>query len=112
MPFINVKTNAQVSREAENNIKTALGKAITAVPGKSEAWLMVGIEPQTLYFRGTDEPAAIAQISLYGSASRSALNELTKSTTEVLSAELGIAPDRIYVSCFSTSEWGWNGGLF
>lgn len=46
MPFINVKTNAAVPYEKETAIKSALGQAITAIPGKSESWLMVGIEPE------------------------------------------------------------------
>ena len=112
MPFINIKTNAQISREAETNIKSALGRAITAVPGKSEGWLMVGLEQQTLYFRGTDEPAAIAQVSLYGNAGHAALDDLAGSITDVVSQQLGISPDRIYVSCFATPDWGWNGSLF
>lgn len=58
MPFINVKTNTTVSHDKETAIKSLLGQAITAIPGKSEAWLMIGIEPDyTLYFKGTDEPA-------------------------------------------------------
>ena len=36
MPFINVKTNAAVSKEKCDKIKSALGQAITALPGKSE----------------------------------------------------------------------------
>ena len=46
MPFINVKTNQAVSKEQQTAIKAGLGKAITALPGKSEQWLMVGIEPR------------------------------------------------------------------
>ena len=34
MPFINVKTNTAVSKEKEIALKTALGQAITAIPGK------------------------------------------------------------------------------
>ena len=36
MPFINVKTNVSVSNEQKISIKSAMGKAITAIPGKSE----------------------------------------------------------------------------
>ena len=45
MPFINVKTNTPVAQDKMQAIKSALGQAITAIPGKSESWLMVGIEP-------------------------------------------------------------------
>lgn len=40
MPFINLKTNQDVSAVGEE-IKAELGRAITAIPGKSEGWLMV-----------------------------------------------------------------------
>ena len=66
MPFINVKTNASVTKEKAESIKSALGTAITAIPGKSEGWLMVGIEDgYKLWFKGTDEPAAMVEVQLY-----------------------------------------------
>jgi len=75
MPFINIKTNAAVSADKEESIKTAMGQAITAIPGKSESWLMVGIEPEyKLWFKGTSDPAAMVQVSIYGTADRSAKN--------------------------------------
>ena len=50
MPFMQLKTNVAVTEQQETLLKTSFGSAITAIPGKSETWLMVGIEPQyTLY---------------------------------------------------------------
>lgn len=110
MPFINVKTNTSVSKDNETAIKAKLGQAITAIPGKSETWLMVGIEPEyTLYYRGTDEPCAMVEVSIYGNASSDALTDLTGRITGILSDSLGISADRIYVSYMSTPHWGWNG---
>lgn len=110
MPFINVKTNVKVSAEKAEAIKSALGRAITAVPGKSESWLMVGIEDDyTLYFKGSDEPAAMTEVSLFGNASGGALSELTGSITSIVNENLGISPDRVYVSYMTTPNWGWNG---
>ncbi|MBQ8961518.1 MAG: hypothetical protein IJ071_09970 [Ruminococcus sp.] len=113
MPFIDVKTNVPVPADKEKSIKSALGQAITAVPGKSEGWLMVGIEPEyRLYFKGENEPAAMVQVSIYGSASSSALTTLTSHITGILTDTLGIASDRIYVAYSSTPDWGWNGSNF
>ena len=42
MPFINVMTNSEI--KDKNALKSELGNAITAIPGKSEAWLMVKLE--------------------------------------------------------------------
>lgn len=113
MPFINVKTNAAVPADKKESIKTALGKAITAIPGKSENWLMVGIEPESaLWFKGSDAPAAMVEVSVYGSASASAYNALTAEVTDVLNLNLGIPSDRIYVKYSETPNWGWNGSNF
>ena len=113
MPFINVKTNVPVAQDKKESIKSALGKAITAIPGKSEGWLMVGIEPEyDLWFKGSDAPAAMVEVSVFGSASASAYNALTAKVTEILGSDLGISPDRVYVKYFETSNWGWNGSNF
>ena len=113
MPFINIKTSTEVSEEKVNKIKTHLGLAITAIPGKSEGWLMVGIEDNyKLFFKGTEEPAAMIEVSLYGNASSNALGVLTSNITGILLDILGISMDRIYVSYMSTENWGWNGSNF
>lgn len=113
MPFINVKTNVSVSPDKEENIKSALGQAITAIPGKSESWLMVGIEPEyTLYFKGTKDPAAMVEVSIYGSADSANMSKLTEKISDILGVELAISPSRIYVSYMQTPDWGWNGANF
>lgn len=113
MPFINVKANVNVAKEKAESIKSALGTAITAIPGKSEGWLMVGVEGDyTLYFKGTDEPAALAEVQIYGNPSGGAMSTLTSKITGILSDNLGIPADRVYVSYMCTENWGWNGSNF
>ncbi len=113
MPFINVKTNVSVSKDKETAVKAALGKTISDIPGKSEGWLMVGFEPGSpLYFKGSDEPAAMVQVSVYGNPSAAAMNTLTAHITEIMQGDLGISSDRVYVSYALTENWGWNGSNF
>ena len=53
MPYINLKTTKTVAPEKCEVIKAAFGKAIESFPGKTEAWLMVGIEDNVkLWFKG------------------------------------------------------------
>ena len=100
MPFINVKTNIPVSENAQEALKTRLGQAIEAIPGKSEAWLMVGVEPEcALWFQG-------------GGAEPDAYDALTARVCELLDAVLDIDPARVYVKYAETPNWGWNGGNF
>ena len=98
MPFINIKTNRPVSSEKEIAIKSALGQAITAIPGKSESWLMAGIEPEYILY--------------FGQANPSAFNSLTEKLCTVLNEQLDIDPSRIYVKYTATTDWGWNGSNF
>ena len=114
MPFINVKTTASVTDDKCEAIKSALGKAIALIPGKSEGWLMVGIEPEMkIWFRGdASADSAMVTVSVLGTVSDSDSSRLTGRITEILSDELGISPDRIYVSYSEHDKWGWNGSNF
>ena len=113
MPFINVKTNAAISDTAEISIKAQLGQAVTALPGKSEKWLMVGFEPECrLWFQGTDEPAALVEVSVYGGAPDDAYSALTGRICDILNGALGVEAGRIYVKYAETPNWGWNGSNF
>lgn len=113
MPFINVKTNISVPKDKEIAVKAAIGEAITVIPGKSESWLMVGIEPEhILYFKGDDSPAAMVDVSIFGKADPSAFNALTGKLCDILSEQLTIQPSRIYVKYSATPNWGWNGSNF
>ncbi len=112
MPFINIKANVPISKEKEVNIKSRFGEIITDI-GKTESWLMVGIEgDSSLYFKGSDEPCAIAEVSLYGKASPSAYNSLTGHITDTLTNELSIQSSRIYVKYNEVEYWGLNGNNF
>ena len=65
MPFIEVKTTEDLSAVAAE-LKSALGDAITAIPGKSESWLMVNlVGEQKMYFQGSDAPCALFSVSIF-----------------------------------------------
>ena len=110
MPYINLKTTAKVSEEKCVAIKSAFGKAIECFPGKSEAYLMVGIEDGAkLWFRGdASQDSAIVDVELLGSVNSSASEDMTEAVCNILEEELGIAPDRVYVKYTGYADWGWN----
>lgn len=113
MPFINVKTNASISQENELKIKSQLGEVIKLI-GKSESWLMINFEDrQKMYFRGDNSSnMAFVQVDLYGVANANAYNLMTGAITEILTKELGIDSDKIYVKYSEIKNWGFNGGNF
>ena len=113
MPFINIKTNIDISDSAEQAMKRQLGQAIEALPGKSEAWLMLNFEPQArLWFAGSDDGAAMVEVSAYGAVSDDAADTLTARICDIVCGALDIAEKRVYVKYSETPLWGWNGGNF
>ena len=75
--------------------------------------LMVGIEPQyTLYFQGSDAPAAMVEVSIFGSASDAAYADLTARICKIVAETLHIDASRIYVKYAEVEHWGWNGSNF
>ncbi|MDE6520847.1 MAG: hypothetical protein K2K91_10410 [Ruminococcus sp.] len=113
MPFINLKTNV-ITDDAQNTaLKTAFGKAIEAIPGKSEDWLMVAIDDGlNLYFKGDAAPCAMVEVSVFGTENSAAYNVLTRKICDILNETLDIQKSRVYVKYDTTKDWGWNGGNF
>lgn len=111
MPFIEVKTNQKIG--AEEDLKSELGRAITAIPGKSEAWLMIEIEDdKDMYFKGSNAPCAMLEVSIFGSAGDCDYDELTKRLCEISEKQLGVSPDRTYIKYTEIDHWGYNGFNF
>lgn len=113
MPFINTKYSQEITPEQEEQLKTELGKAVCII-GKTENWLMLGFEQNcSLYFNGVkSDKIAFVDISMYGGASDSSCNMMTKEICRIYGNVLGVPADKIYVKYTATNNWGWNGGNF
>ncbi len=111
MPYIATTTNIAIPGRREEAIKARMGKAIELIPGKTESWLMLSFQGNvSMYFKGDDDPCAICQVKLFGSAEEEDYANLTEALTDILREELDIDPDRIYVTYDEVDTWGWNGG--
>lgn len=113
MPYIEIKTNVTVDEVKKAKIAKMLGEDIAILPGKSERWLMTGIDDgMYMTLAGDGSPCVIASVSIFGSASHSAYDKLTAKLCGDLGEALGVSADRIYVKYSEFTEWGWNGGNF
>ena len=113
MPFINTKTNIEITPEQGERIKARLGQDVRLL-GKSESYLMVNFEDHCrLYFRGDGTtPAAFVEVRLFGKASSGAYDKMTAAVTETISSELGIDGNSIYVQYEEVPHWGLDGENF
>lgn len=114
MPFINTKTNISLSRKQKENVKKELGEAISIIPGKTEQYLMVGFEDSlSLYFAGDIlEPCAIVTVEILGSTTDEVYAQMTAKITQIISTDLSIKPERIYVNYKEVEHWGMAGVNF
>ena len=111
MPYIATTANISISSRRKETIKERMGKAIELIPGKSEDWLMLSFRDNvSMFFRGEDEPCAICQVKLFGTADDQNYADLTEALTDIIREELDIEPDRIYITYDEVNIWGWNGG--
>lgn len=113
MPYIQVRTNKEITKEKEMEIKKRLGEAISIV-GKSESWLMIEFVSQAhLYFKGDDtEDLAYVDVKLFGSREPSVYSSFTNEVCSILQDALGIVPGNVYISYGEYANWGWNRSNF
>lgn len=116
MPVVHTCCSAPIAPAARETLKAAYGRAIEAVPGKSEAWLMCLFEDETpIYFAGDDsEPSALVDVSVFARAEvpSSAWRAFTEEVTPVVCRELGVDASRLYIRYGWTPDFGWNGTNF
>lgn len=113
MPYISTKTNVTITEDSEAKIRAAFGKAIEAIRGKSEEWLMLSFEDKArMAFRGDVSATAMIEVEIFGSASDAEYADLTSRITRIISDELSIPSDRIYVKYEEIDTWGWSGENF
>lgn len=116
MPVVHTYCSAPISPAAREVLKAAYGRAIEAVPGKSEAWLMCLFEDDAhIYFAGDDsEPSAYVEVGAFarGEVPSSTWERFTEEVTPVISRELGVDASRLYIRYGWTPDFGWNGANF
>ena len=113
MPFIDSKISVAVAPEKKEIIKAEFGR-LMSVLGKSESYLMVGMEDNyDLWMGGKKlDKGAYVSVSLLGNASSDAYEKLTGKICELFENELNIPGSSVYVTYHPVSDWGWNGSNF
>ena len=113
MPFISVHTNAKLSEAQKENFKSAIGEAVSLIPGKREELLMLEIEDEkTMYFKGkSDGIYAAVTVNCYKNAPFEDNRNFTRRVYEILEQQWNIADDHAYVIIIEVPTWGTRGDL-
>ncbi len=114
MPLLKIQTNAHCSEEQVKGLLGAASRRVAELLGKPERYVMVSFEPTPrMLFGGDNAPLAYLELKSIGLPETRAA-ELSAALCELISGELGIARDRIYIEFADAPRvmWGWNGGTF
>lgn len=113
MPFINTKTTADLSNIKKDSLTAEYCHIVRECLGKGENWVMTGYEPQaSLSFQGSSSDIAYVEVKTFGTPSSAETSQMTTRICALLTRELSIPADHIYVAYFPTNNWGYNGSNF
>ena len=114
MPFIHTITTKTVTPEMEAELTRRLGVAITKLPGKTEQWLMTGVQGDvSMAFRGKASDALVfSEVKILGHASRESYDALTEELTHVYCDVLGVEGEGVYIQYVEADVWGHDGYNF
>jgi phenylpyruvate tautomerase PptA (4-oxalocrotonate tautomerase family) len=111
MPYLNIVTNQDIADESAF-IKSA-SQTVAKASGKPESYVMIALEQKaSMSMGGSNAPTAFLDYRALGLPSdRTAFSD---ALCTLISNELNIAGDRIYISMTDSERhnWGWNHSTF
>ena len=114
MPLLSIETNQDLD---DNQSASLLGKVSSATAqmlGKPESYVMVKLTGNpNMMFAGNQQPLAYVELKSLG-LPEDRTTEFSAELCGLLSTEMGIAPDRIYIEFKNGIRhlWGWNNATF
>ena len=113
MPYIQINTSKAQSDEQKDRVKKALGEALpAAIPGKSEAGLMVAISDRyNMYMAGKEQEAAFVDVRCFRKTDPEAKKAFTAAVFDILDRIAGFPPELVYLNFTDQDVWGTRGHL-
>jgi hypothetical protein len=110
MPYISVAISPKLDSSGREKLKTALGRLITIIPGKTESDLIVHIQnTDALYMGGAEVSCAYIDVRVYTKTTDEAKKGFTHETCAFIAREFGIPVERQYLTISEAENWGYDG---
>lgn len=114
MPYLKVQTNHAIDASKATQFIKSASQLVANGLGKPESYVMVALEPPLpMVFAGSDAPTVFMELKSIG-LSESQTPALSQSLCQLVSEELDVLGERVYIEFQDTPRkmWGWNGGTF
>jgi phenylpyruvate tautomerase PptA (4-oxalocrotonate tautomerase family) len=110
MPYIAVKTGEALSEARKDALTRELGRLISIIPGKTEPDLIVDLAcGADMYMGGRRVPCAYIDLRVYSKAEEGAKERFTSEVFTLISRELGIKKENLYMTVSEFDRWGYDG---
>ena len=114
MPYIKIQTNHPVDEDLREKLLLGVSSLAAGILGKPERYVMTAMEDRVpMTFAGKTDPCAFIECKSIG-LPESKTRDLSSGLTGLVTEELDILPDRVYIEFADAkgSMWGWDGGTF
>ena len=114
MPLIKVHTQPAVADDKKEPLMGEIAQCVADISGKSLEYMMVVLEDADIQLGGTSSDSAYIDFRGIGGISPESNAAITSGLCELFQTELGISPDRVYITFTDVpaQNWGWNNKLF
>jgi hypothetical protein len=112
MPYIAINTSQKLTDAQKEKIKSELGRLITILPTKTEAYLTVDFsDARTFYKAGKKVEGAFIDLRLFYKSEFEPKKKFTEETLAMLSGEMGIKKENFNLTIMEFDNWGSSGTL-
>ena len=112
MPYLAINTAQELSAAQKEKIKAELGRLVTIIPTKTEAGLIIDFSGgRTMYKGGQVINGAFVDLRLFKKAELEPKKKYTAEVFDLLSRELGIEKEHMYLTIGEYDNWGVRGEL-
>ena len=110
MPYIAINTVQELSAARKEKIKSELGRLMSIIPTKNEAGLLIDFSGgHTFYKAGAKVDGAFIDVRLFHKSELEPKKQYTAEVFSLLSNELGLQKDFMYLNISEYDNWGSRG---
>ena len=110
MPYIAINTAQSLSDSQKEKIKSELGRLMSIIPTKNEAGLLIDFSGgHTVFKAGAKVDGAFIDIRLFHKSEMEPKKQYVAEVFGLLSRELGLKKEHIYLNILELESWGSNG---
>ena len=113
MPYIRLSLTQKLTREKRDELVTAIGEALSEIPGKTGADLISDIEDGRVIYKGSvqQEDMVFADVRYHGKYEYEYRSRFTAAIFDAVNRIVGTDKDRMFLNITEFSSWGGYGNL-